>query len=207
MSRDILDRSQIIDGLTHIAEHLVNIAAAVDTEICRTIDGECESDWDSARDSLADEFKAISPHYRMAVGFPSNELGITALETMSSLVEIRGAFRRIVLMIDMLRDMDFQPVYMDSLGSISKKVHEAVVALRKMVSSYTENPEALTEGRMAISKIERQVDEENIIISRQIEVKEGVDSPFVCYVMRKIVGELENITDYLRDLAEVIEGL
>lgn len=207
MSGEVLDRSQIIDGLAHIAEHLVNIAAVVDTEICRTIDGECESDWDSARDSVVEEFKAISPHYRKVMSFPSNELGITALEAMSSLVKIRGAFRRIVLMIDMLRDTDFQPVYMDSLGSISKKVHEAVVALRTMVSSYGENPEALTEGRMAISKLERQVDEENIIISRQIEVTEGGDSPFVSYVMRKIVGELENITDYLRDLAEVIEGL
>ena len=207
MSEEVLDKSQIIDGLDHIAEHLVNIAAAVDNEICRTVEGDCESDWDSARDLVGQEFKAISPHYRMAVDLPSNELGITALEAMSSLARIRGAFRRIVLMIDMLRDVDFQPVYMDALGSISKKVYEAVVALRTMVSSYGENREAFAEGRIAISKIERQVDEENIIICRQIEVTEGGDSPFVCYVMRKIVGELEDITDYLRDLAEVIEGL
>lgn len=207
MSEEVLDKSQIIDGLALIAEHFVNIAAAVDNEICRTVQGDCESDWDSARDAVGEEFQAISPHFRMAVNLPSNELGITALEAMSSFVRIRGAFRRIVLMIDMLRDVDFHQVYMDSLGSISKMVHEAVVALHTMVSSYGENRDAFTEGRIAISRIERQVDEENIIISRQIEVTEGGDSPFVCYVMRKIVGELENITDYLRDLAEIIEGL
>ncbi|MHA2380560.1 MAG: hypothetical protein ACXADS_14890 [Candidatus Thorarchaeota archaeon] len=207
MSGEVLDKSQIIDELAHIAEHLVNIAAAVDTQICKTVDGDCESDWDSARESVGEEFKAISPHYRMAVSLPSNELGITALEAISSIVRIRGAFRRIVLMIDMVRDVDFQPVYMDALGSISKKVYEAIVSLQTMVTSYGANRNAFAGGCVPISKREIPVDEENIIISRQIEVTEGGDSPFVCYVMRKIVGELENITDYLRDLAEVIEGL
>jgi len=206
MGTDTLDRAQIAEGLSHIAEHLVEIAEIIDKELCRAITGECESDWQSDRDKVTKAFQKISPKHSISNRLPSDEVGLIALEALSSLVKIGGAYQRIFFMIDMLRDVDFGAVFMDSLSSISRKVYEAVVALKEMADAFPENPNALTEGREIISKLEREVDEEHIIICRQISVATEGHPDYVIYLMRKIVGELEHIADNLQDFAETVEG-
>lgn len=206
MEDEVLDEMQISRGLSQIADKLVEIAAAIDEELCRTVTGECESDWSTARERVFKAFRALTPKYNISERLPSNEIGLVALEAMSSLVKIAGAYQRIAFMIDMLSEVEFERIFMDSLSSISRKVYESIVALKNMADSYPENPNALTEGREAISKLEREVDEENIIICRQISVATEGHSDYICYLMRKIVAELEHITDHLQDFAETIEG-
>jgi len=207
LTEEPIERADIVDGLERISEHLERISAAVDDEICRTITGECESDWVTSREVIASEFASMIPLFRLTFRLPANETGLVALDAMSTLLKIEGAYHRIVLMVDMIRDVDFESIYMDSLGSISKKVRESVFALKNMALEYRENPEVFSQGRETISQLEREVDEENIIICRQISVATGGHSDFVCYVMRQIVGELERITDHIEDLVEILEGL
>ena len=122
------------------------------------------------------------------------------------LVKIGGAYQRIFFMIDMLRDVEFGAVFMDSLSSISRKVYDAVVSLKNMADAFPSDPNALIECSETISRIEREVDEEHIIICRQISVATEGHPDYVVYLMRKIVGELERITDNLLDFAETVEG-
>ncbi|MFW9799850.1 MAG: PhoU domain-containing protein [Candidatus Thorarchaeota archaeon] len=206
MVTDVLDRPQIAKGLSHIAEHLVEIAEAIDKELCKALTGECESDWETDRERVTKAFQKISPKHSISNRLPSNETGLIALEALSSLVRIGGAYQRIFFMIDMLRDVDFEAVFMDSLSSISRKVYESVVALKNMVDAFPDNPNAFTEGREVISKLEREVDEEHVIICRQISVATEGHPDYIIYLMRKIVGELEHITDHLQDFAETVEG-
>jgi hypothetical protein len=206
MGKNVLDKGQIAKGLSHIAEHLVEIAEAIDNELCKTISGDCESDWISARNKVSKAFAAISPKHGISDRLPRDEVGLVALEAMSSLVKVAGGYQRIFFMIDMLKEVEFDAVFMDSLSSISKKVYESVVALKKMADDYAENPDAITMGREAIGSLERQVDEEHLIICRQISVVTEENTDYVCYLMRKIVGELEHITDHLLDFAETVEG-
>ncbi len=201
-----MDKIEISKGLAQIAETLVEIAALIDEELCRTMTGECESDWSTARAQVFKAFKSLTPKYEISERLPSNEIGLVALEAMSSLVKIVGAYQRIAFMIDMLREVEFEAIFMDALSSISRKVYESVVALKNMAYAYSEGPDALEEGRKAISRLERQVDEENIIICRQISVATGGHSDYVCYLMRRIVAELEHITDHIQDFAETVEG-
>ena len=206
MESKILDKTQIAKGLSYIAEHLVEIAEAINNELCKTMTGDCESDWQDTRDKVSRAFDALSPKHGISDRLPRNELGLVALEAMSSLVKVAGGYQRIFFMIDMLREVEFDAVFMDSLGSISRKTFESVVALKNMADSYDENPDALTIGREAIASLERQVDEEHLIICRQISVATEEHPDYVCYLMRKIVGELEHITDHLLDFAETVEG-
>ncbi|MHA2142508.1 MAG: hypothetical protein ACXADC_16165 [Candidatus Thorarchaeota archaeon] len=206
MTIDVLDRTDITKGLAHIAEHLVEIAEAINRELCKAITGDCETDWETDRDKVAKAFQKISPKHSISNRLPTNEVGLIALDALSSLVKIGGAYQRIFFMIDMLRDVEFEAVFMDSLSSISRKVYDAVLALKTMADEFPENPNALTECSETISRIEREVDEEHIIICRQISVATEGHPSYVVYLMRKIVGELEHITDNLLDFAETIEG-
>ncbi len=206
MTIDVIDRNAIIKGLAHITEHLVEIAEAIDRELCTAITGDCESDWETDRDKVAKAFQKISPKHSISNRLPTNEVGLIALEALSSLVKIGGAYQRIFFMIDMLRDVEFGAVFMDSLSSISRKVYDAVVSLKNMADAFPSDPNALIECSETISRIEREVDEEHIIICRQISVATEGHPDYVVYLMRKIVGELEHITDNLLDFAETVEG-
>jgi hypothetical protein len=206
MTIEVLDRTDIAKGLAHIAEHLVEIAEAIDRELCKAITGDCESDWATDRSKVTKAFQKIIPKHSFSNRLPTNQVGLIALEALSSLVKIGGAYQRIFFMIDMLRDVEFEEVFMDSLSSISRKVYDAVLALKNMADGFPDDPNAITECSETISRIEREVDEEHIIICRQIDVATEGHPGYVVYLMRKIVGELEHITDNLQDFAETVEG-
>ncbi len=206
MTSEVLDRTDIAKSLAHIAEHLVEIAEAINRELCKEITGDCESDWETDRNKVTKAFQKISPKHSISNRLPTNEVGLIALEALSSLVKIGGAYQRIFYMIDMLRDVEFGAVFMDSLSSISRKVFDAIVSLKNMADSFPEDPNSITECSETITRIEREVDEEHIIICRQISVATEGHPDYVIYLMRKIVGELEHITDNLLDFAETVEG-
>ena len=77
-------------------------------------------------------------------------------------------------------------------------------ALRKMIDQRIENLEESHDTLEVIIRLEREIDEDNIVICRQISVATHGDTDFVCYIMRKIVAELEHISDYAKECAEIL---
>jgi uncharacterized protein Yka (UPF0111/DUF47 family) len=93
---------------------------------------------------------------------------------------------------------------MDALNTISSKVRESLQALNIMVEQAKDQPQKALETLETIAKLEREIDEDNIIICRQIDVATEGDSNFICFIMRKIVTELEHISDFVKECAEII---
>ncbi|PNX52528.1 MAG: hypothetical protein BV458_09100, partial [Thermoplasmata archaeon M9B2D] len=81
---------------------------------------------------------------------------------------------------------------------------QMMVDLRTMISQRADNLEESHETLDVLVKLERQIDEDNIVICRQISIATGGDSDFICYMMRKIVAELEHISDYAKECAEIV---
>jgi uncharacterized protein Yka (UPF0111/DUF47 family) len=106
--------------------------------------------------------------------------------------------------MDTLQDETFDEIFMDSLSTISTKVNEMIVALNRMVNQRKDNLDEAEDTLELIFKLEREIDEDNIIICRQISVATGSDCNFVSYIMRKIVAELEHISDYVKECAEIV---
>ena len=96
---------------------------------------------------------------------------------------------------------------MDSFTKISSSVIEQFNVLKKLVDVRTEGSQSGKDELDLIVKLERQIDEDNIVICRQISVKTGGESDFTCYMMRKIVAELEHISDYIKESAEIIADI
>jgi len=55
-----------------------------------------------------------------------------------------------------------------------------------------------------VQRLEREVDENNIVICRQISTATGGNSDFLSYMMKKIVSDLEHISDYVKECAVII---
>ncbi|MBD3404820.1 MAG: hypothetical protein GF411_01635 [Candidatus Lokiarchaeota archaeon] len=206
MSKDNADRETIIKGLSEIGGFLVQVASAVDTELsCPT---RCtNSEWDEVRKKTIKHLQKLIPKYSMSLHLPKDEMGISAQAAIASLMKIQYAYTHIIIMLDMIRGDDFREVYMDSLVEISKKVYDSILAFHTAVLDYDGTQKSIENGLEIVKKLEREVDEENIIICRQISVATGGESGFISYIMRKIVGELEHITDYLEDVMEIIDDL
>jgi phosphate uptake regulator len=107
-------------------------------------------------------------------------------------------------MIDMIHEDAFDEIYKNSLTTISSKVYEMIIDLKTMVNQKAENLDESNVTLEVLVKLERQIDEDNIVICRQISVATGGDSDFTCYMMRKIVAELEHISDYVKECAEIV---
>ncbi|MFX1485051.1 MAG: hypothetical protein ACFFCP_17875, partial [Promethearchaeota archaeon] len=98
-------------------------------------------------------------------------------------------------------------IYMDSFTTIASHVREQFSVLKKLVDIRVDDTEAGKDELDQIVKLERQIDEDNIVICRQISVKTGGESDYTCYMMRKIVAELEHISDYIKECAEIIDDI
>ena len=79
-----------------------------------------------------------------------------------------------------------------------------MTALKLMISQRESNQEDAEDTLELLLKLERQIDEDNIVICRQISIATGGDSDFTCYMMRKIIADLEHISDYAKECAEII---
>ena len=204
MSDEFLDRPTILEQLGRILVRQESIADYVHKRLCVKCDEPSDKSWIEKRKEAFKEVRGLVDKYSFSKKLPRDDLGIMTQAIVSHLLNIQHTFLRVLVMIDMLKDESFNEIFMDSLTTISSKVHEMMVALRLMMLQRSSNSEESEETLELLIKLERQIDEDNIIICRQISVATGGDSDFTCYMMRKIVADLEHISDYAKECAEII---
>lgn len=204
MSDEFLDRNGILNQLGAILDVQEKVSLYVDDRLCRECEVEEEERWEERRKKAFKHVRGLIDKYAFSRKIPRDELGILAQSIISNLLNIQHTFLRVLVMIDVIRDEAFNEIFMESLTTISSKVHEMMSALKNMVTQIIENKEESNDTLDLILKLERQIDEDNIVICRQISVATGGDSDFTSYMMRKIVAELEHISDYAKECAEVL---
>lgn len=203
MSTHTLDRKAILSQISNVLEIEVKIAEYVDKRLCLNCDDLADNTWIEKRKEAFKFVRGLIEKYAFSKELPRNELGILTQSVISHLLNIQHTFLRVLVLIDILQDEVFNEIFMDSLTTISSKVHKIITALRNMAIQRAENSEESDHMLEIIIKLEREIDEDNIIICRQISIATGGDSDFVCYIMRKIVAELEHISDYAKECAEI----
>ncbi|UCE11060.1 MAG: DUF47 family protein [Candidatus Thorarchaeota archaeon] len=203
MTSNYLERSEILKGILEIVEPFETISELVSKEIARP-SGSHSEQWHEFRKVIGDRVKSLHSRYRFAMKLPPDELGLSALAAISNLIGVQHSFAHIFVMIDMLHGQTFDEVFMDSMVSISEKVTQEISSLKNMIETCTESPEDTSDCLKDIMRLEREIDEDNIIVCRQISVATGGDSDIICYLMRKIVKELEHISDYVKECAEIL---
>ncbi len=197
-------RTEILNHLSKIIEIQQSISQFVEQKLCGTCDDADAEDWENRRKKAFQHYKNLIERYKFSKMFPKDDLGIMAQAAVSYMFKLQQSLGEILIMVDMLGDETFSQIYMDSFTTISSKVTEQFGVLKNMVDVRTESIERGTEELELIIKLERQIDEDNIVICRQISVKTGGESDFTCYMMRKIVAELEHMSDYIKECAEII---
>jgi hypothetical protein len=203
MSEEFVDRATILMQLEKIIGTQELIAEYVDNRICQKCGNDLDEEWVKNRSETFKRLRNLIDKYTFSKKLPRNDLGIAAQAIISHLLNIQHTFLRVMIMIDMLHQESFNEIFMDSMTTISKKVHQMMTALKVMVNQSSEDSEEIEDTLELIIKLERQIDEDNIIICRQISIATGGDSDFACYMMRKIVAELEHISDYVKECAEI----
>lgn len=156
------------------------------------------------RQKVLRQLKGLVEAYKFSARLPRNDVGITAQAAMSYLLKIQCTFAHVSALMDMVRNDNFNEIYMDSLTNISQKVNEQFLALGNLIKLCEENPESAGSALETVRRLEREIDEDNIVICRQISTATGGDSDFLCYMMRKIVSDLEHISDYLKECAVIV---
>jgi len=200
---DDIDRTQILGYLSIIIDKQATISELINSKLCCP-DSTSFEEWMEKRQKVMRQLKGLVEAYKFSVRLPRNDLGITAQAAMSYLLKIQCTFAHVSALIDMVRNDNFDEIYMDSLTNIAQKVNEQFLALSDLVKLCEENPESAASALETVRRLEREVDEDNIIICRQISTATGGNSDFLCYVMRKMVSDLEHISDYLKECAVII---
>ena len=207
MSDERLGRTEILEHISKILEIQGSISTFVEQKLCGKCDESESEEWEARRKKAFQQFKGAIERYKFSRQLPRDELGIMTQAAISYLFRIQQALGEVLLMIDILGDETFSEIYMDSFTTISSRVCEQFTVLKNMVDYRIENTDAGHDELDLIVKLERQIDEDNIVICRQISVKTGGESDFTHYMMRKIVAELEHISDYIKECAEIIADL
>jgi phosphate uptake regulator len=184
-------------------ESFETISELVGKELARTADSH-SNQWHESRKLIGERVKNLHSRYRFAMKLPPDELGMSALAAMSNLISVQYSFAQIFVMIDMLHGQTFDEVFMDSMVSISEKVTLEISTLKKMIETCAASSDETNECFKEILRLEREIDEDNIIVCRQISVATKGESDTICYLMRKIVRELEHISDYVKECAEIL---
>ncbi len=204
MSDEFMDRQTIMNQLGKILQIQEHIAEYIDRRLCLNCEQIADEVWVDRRKEAFKNVRGLIDKYSFSKNLPRDDLGIMAQAIVSHLMNIQHTFFRVLVMIDMLKDESFNEIFMDSMTTISSKVHEMMTALKVMMIQRESNPDEAEESLELLIKLERQIDEDNIVICRQISVATGGDSDFTCYMMRKIVADLEHISDYAKECAEII---
>jgi len=202
-----MGRTEILNHLSKIIEIQQSISEFVEQKLCGTCDDADDEEWENRRKKAFQHYKNLIERYKFSKMLPKDDLGIMAQAVVSYMFRLQQSLGEILIMVDMLGDETFSEIYMDSFTTISSKVTEQFGVLKKMVDVRTESIESGSEELDLIVKLERQIDEDNIVICRQISVKTGGESDFTCYMMRKIVSELEHMSDYIKECAEIIADI
>ena len=207
MSEEPLNRIQILEQISKIIVILRGISDFIYKRLCGQCDDLEEDELVALRKKAFQNFKGLIERFTSFKMLPRDNLGIKGQAAVSYMFRIQHALGEVLIMIDMLGEESFGDIYMDSFTSISTKVIEQFDVLKKLVDVRAENSEDGKEELDLIVKLEREIDEDNIVICRQISVKTGGESDFTCYMMRKIVVELEHISDYIKECAEIIADI
>jgi uncharacterized protein Yka (UPF0111/DUF47 family) len=207
MTEEEYSREEILKKLVTVLEVQESISELIGKRLC----DHCESpeeDWEERRALIMKHMKSLLVKYDFAKLIPRNDLGISAQAVMSDFIRVQQTYAQIILMIDLIRGASFGEIYLNSMNSIATKAHQQLIALKNLALERISNPEAATMALQSILRLEREIDEDNIVICRQISVAsaEG-EANFTCYMMRKIVSELEHISDYIKDAAEIVIGI
>ncbi len=203
MTDEVMTREDILDNLVNAIALHEQISSLIGKRLCEDCQSP-EEEWEEKRKKITANLKALMSKYSFARRLPRTELGVAALSILNYIIKIQHTFAQIIVMIDMIKGESFGEVYMDSMNSISSKMHEQISTLRKLAEEQKSNPEIALAHLNSIVKLERQIDEDNIVICRQISVNTEGETGYTCYVMRKIVSELEHISDYIKVAAEII---
>ena len=204
MSNNDIKREQILEKLADAIELQVSISSFVGKRLCDHCETP-EEDWEERRKDIVKHLKSLIGKYDFAKMLPRNDLGIGVMSIITYLIKVQHTFAQVVAMIDMVRGEPFGEVFFDSMNSISTKTHQELVALKGLTQNRLQDPEACTDSFNAILRLEREIDEDNIIICRQISAQSiDGETDFTCYMMRKIVSALEHISDYIKEAAEII---
>jgi uncharacterized protein Yka (UPF0111/DUF47 family) len=204
MPESELDRQAILKQIETILSAQEKVSDYVHLRLCRKCEESDDATWEEKRKDAFKYIRSLIDKYAFSKQLPRNDLGIIAQSIISHLLNIQHAFLRVLVMIDMIYDEAFNEIFRDSMITISSKVHDMIVALANMVNQRIDNPEESNRTLEVLIRLEREIDEDNIVICRQISVATQGDSDFVCYMMRKIVAELEHISDYAKECAEIV---
>ncbi|MFW9933145.1 MAG: hypothetical protein ACFFDR_10860 [Candidatus Thorarchaeota archaeon] len=204
MNDVVFTRKEVLEKTAAILELQEAISSFVGKRLCETCET-AEEEWMEKRTHIMKHLKNLISKYDFARTLPRDDLGIAAQAVLSYLLKIQYTYAQVVVMIDMIRGEPFGEVYLDSMNAISSKTHQQLTALKNLTLERIANQEAATAALQSVVRLEREIDEDNIVICRQISVAsvEG-ETNYTCYMMRKIVSELEHISDYIKDAAEVI---
>ena len=204
MSTETLDREAIMGYLTSILEVQEKISEYIHRRLCIKCDELVDEEWLNKRKEAFKFIRGLVDKYAFSKRLPRDELGILTQSIISHLLNIQHTFLRVLVLIDILQDESFNEIFMDSMSTISSKVNEMLTALKKMVIQRAEHLDEAEETLEILIKLEREIDEDNIVICRQISVATGSDCDFASYIMRKIVSELEHISDYVKECSEIV---
>ncbi|MCK5389730.1 MAG: hypothetical protein KAJ36_04530 [Candidatus Thorarchaeota archaeon] len=212
MSDDFLTKDEILSGFLKILDLQQKISDYVDRRLCgqfcdQTAEPEVtQEEWTEMRKKILTYLRSLMDKYMFTKKLPRDDLGIMTLAVIEYFIRIQHTFAQVLVILDSLRGDSFGEIYMDSLTTISSKVNEQIGTLKHMIEVNVSDPESVKADLEQIIKLERQIDEDNIVICRQISVKTagGDESDFSCYMMRKIVAELEHISDYVKECAEIL---
>ena len=212
MSDEFLTKDEILTGFLKILDLQQKISDYVDRRLCgqfcdQTAEPEVtQEEWTEKRKKIFTYLRSLMDKYMFTKKMPRDDLGIMTLAVIEYFIRIQHTFAQVLVILDSLRGDSFGEIYMDSLTTISSKVNEQIGTLKHMIEVNVSDPESVKADLEQIIKLERQIDEDNIVICRQISVKTagGDESDFSCYMMRKIVAELEHISDYVKECAEIL---
>ncbi|NHJ13395.1 MAG: hypothetical protein EAX95_06940 [Candidatus Thorarchaeota archaeon] len=204
MAGDFLDRTTILTQLEAILTVQERISGHIDKRLCSRCDMPRDETMEEKRKEAFKSVRGLIDKYAFSKKLPRDELGILTQSLISYLLDIQHTFLRVLVMIDMIHEDYFNEIFMDSMTAISSKVHKMMGDLKSMLHQRIDHQEDAGQTLDNIIKLEREIDEDNIIICRQISVATAGDSDFVCYMMRKIVSELEHVSDYVKESAEIV---
>jgi hypothetical protein len=204
MSEEILDRQTILKNIEAILIIQEKVSEYIHQRLCIKCEEIVDTSWEERRKEAFKFVRGLIDKYAFSRQLPRNDLGIRAQSIISFLLDIQHVFLRVLVMIDMIHEEAFEEIYRNSLTTISSKVFEMMIDLKTMVNQRAENVDESNTTLDVLVKLERQIDEDNIVICRQISVATAGNSDFTCYMMRKIVAELEHLSDYVKECAEIV---
>ncbi|TFH03212.1 MAG: hypothetical protein E4H14_16985, partial [Candidatus Thorarchaeota archaeon] len=166
MPDDFLNRNNILSQLETILDFQVKIAEYIDKRLCRKCDAVLDESWEEKRKEAFKYLRGLIDKYAFSKRLPRNDLGMMTQSIISHLLNIQHTMLRVLVLIDMMQEEPFNEIFMDSMTTISSKVLEMMTSLKLMIKQREEHLEESELTLELVIKLERQIDEDNIVICR-----------------------------------------